>query len=155
MRENQRQVSDVTGVNLYGLVPAEQTGVSGGEKSDTKPERDHILVCQTSVFLSNPRTESLIIPPCCSPSLCLSLSLSLTHSPYPSLSSVFRLSVVLSLCFNSLSPLLSVQELLLAIPYIHIQVTAHLHTIYCLSGHFHIFWGTNTPPVLAICLSVA
>lgn len=84
-RGNQRQVSDVSGVNLYGMVaavlPAEQSGGSGGERSDTKPERDHIVVCQTSAFLANPHTESLIIPTCCSPSLCLSLSLMLIHPP--------------------------------------------------------------------------
>lgn len=100
--ENQRQVSDVTGELIWAgswCIPVEQTRGSGGEKSDTKPERDHILVCQTSAFLPNPHTESLIIPPCCSPSLCLSLSLSLTHSLYPSLS-FFHLSVMLFICLN-------------------------------------------------------
>lgn len=37
-------------------------------------------MCQTSTFLSNPHTALLIIPSCCSCSLCLSLSLKLTHS---------------------------------------------------------------------------
>lgn len=78
-------MSDVTGVNLYGMVAAvltaEQSGGSGGERSDTKSERDHIVVCQTSAFLANPHTESLIIPSCCSPSLRLSLSLILIPPP--------------------------------------------------------------------------
>ena len=78
---------DVTGENLSGrvaaVIPAEQSAGSGGERSDTKPERDHIVVCQTSAFLANPHSETLIIPSCCSPSLCLSLSLMLIHPPPP------------------------------------------------------------------------
>ncbi len=102
VRGSQRQVSDVTGVNVHRpgpSAPAEQTRGRGGEWSDTKPERDHIVVCQTSAFLSNPHTQSLIILPCCSSSPCLSLSLTLTHSLYPSLS-FFHLSVMLSLSLN-------------------------------------------------------
>lgn len=80
-RQRKGQVIDVT--NLQGWVAAvylpEHTRGNGGEKSDTKPKQDHILVCQTSAFLCNPHTESLIIPPCCSPTLCLSLPLAWTH----------------------------------------------------------------------------
>lgn len=94
-RQRKGQVIDVT--NLQGRVAAvylpEYTRGSGGEKSDTKPKQDHILVCQTSAFLSNPHTESLIIPPCCSPTLCLSLPLARTHS----------LNVPMSLAFFGVS----------------------------------------------------
>lgn len=94
-RENQRQVSDVTGVNgPYLRKRAEE--VEGG--SDTKPLQFHILVCQTSAFLPNPFTESLIIPPCCSSSLCLIVSLA-DSLCYVCLSFVY-LFVMFSLCLK-------------------------------------------------------
>lgn len=79
--------------------PAEHSRGSGGEKSDTKPKQDHILVCQTSALLSNPHIELLIIPACFSPSLCLSLSLHwLTPFILP-LRPVFGILAGATLCF--------------------------------------------------------
>lgn len=74
----------------------EQRKWRGG--SDTKPLQFHILVCQTSAFLPNPFTESLIIPPCCSSSLCLIVSLA-DSLCYVCLSFVY-LFVMFSLCLK-------------------------------------------------------
>lgn len=78
--KNQRQVSGLIWPGSW-RVPAEQTRGSGGEKSDTNPEWDHILVCQTLAFLPNPCTVtnnpsmSLNLP------LCLFVSLADSFSP--------------------------------------------------------------------------
>lgn len=42
-----------------------------GRKVTLSQSEITLLVCHTSALLSNPHTELLIIPPCCSPFLCL------------------------------------------------------------------------------------
>lgn len=53
------------------------------EEKVTLSQSEITLRRQISAFLSNPSTELLIIPPRCSPSLWVALSLTLTRSIHP------------------------------------------------------------------------
>lgn len=69
-------------IYLGWCVPAEHPRGYWGEENVTLSQNEITLWCQIWAFLSNPCTALLIIPICCSPTLCLWLSLTLIHSVY-------------------------------------------------------------------------
>lgn len=132
-KRTRRQLIDATRANKSGLVCACRTSQRiPRRKTVTLSQNEIILWRQTWAFLSNPHTELLIIPICCSPSHCLSLSQALINSAY--LTCAFHLwSYFMCRAVISLSSLCLWQE-------------NHFHTRWTWSVTHHFFWG-----LLAAC----
>lgn len=85
-----RQLIDARRANISGLACTCKTSQrKPRRKNVTLSQNEITLWCQIWAFLSNPHTELVTIPICCSPSLCLPLSRALIHSVY--LTSAFHL----------------------------------------------------------------